>query len=375
MLTFLAQNFRVLRRLTWPLHGVSVLTGANGAGKTTALLGLKTLRAAYDRSLPEAVSLMGGSYNLRNHLATEDEPIELGLQAGDLSWRVRLIPRAATVDHLTDESLVRGDQTIFVRDSLGNFFYRGDRQELSAAAAERLGLRWVAEAHPDDQDAGEMAAIVRRIQVFYDPDLRGLRVEGSRATEDRHMNSSGRNVLTMLRKWRDRRVDKHRFHFVDEGLKAAFPRAYASIDFESSGQTISAQIYRPGDDTPTPLNHEANGLLAMMILLAQLASADPGGLIAIDEAENSLHPFAIRSLVRRARGFARQQGLSVLLTTHSPVLLDEFNAEPEQIFVLEGRPDEPLPVRLDKLRSREWLASYTLGELYAGGEFAANENV
>ena len=34
-----------------------------------------------------------------------------------------------------------------------------------------------------------------------------------------------------------------------------------------------------------------------------------------------------------------------------------------------------LRVRLDTMRDRTWLSSYTLGELYVGGEFAANKKV
>jgi predicted ATPase len=375
MLTLHARNFYALRSLAWPLADMSILTGANGAGKTTALLALKVLRAAFDRGLPEAVSLsLGGSYNLKNHEAAEDEPVELGLDAGDLSWRVRLTPRAATVGYLTDERLTQGDETIFSRDSLGNFTYRGQRQELAPSAAERLGLRLVVEGHPDDADAARMAKLVRNIQVFYDPDLRGLREGGSRATEDRHLHTRGRNVFTMLRKWRDRREDAARFAFVHEGLKAAFPGVYGELEFDAGGQTITARVYRPGDETPNPISHEANGLVAMVLLLAQVAGSEPGALVAIDEPEHALHPYAIRRFVRLARAWARQHDLTIVLTTHSPVLLDEFNGEPDRIFVLE-RGRATLPVRLDELRAREWLASYTLGELYAGGEFAANEKV
>lgn len=372
MLTLHAQNFRVLRRLKWPIRDVSVLTGANGAGKSTVLLALKVIRAALERGLSEAVSVsLGGSYNLKNHEADEDEPIELGLDAGDLSWRIRLIPRGATVDYLADESLTRGGEPIFVRDSLGGFFYRGERQEMGGTAAERLGLRWVAEAHPEDTDASQMATLVRRIQVFYDPDLRGLRENGSRATEDRHLHSRGRNVFTMLRKWRDRREDQPRFNFVHEGLRSAFPSLYDALDFDAS-LTVSARVFRPGDETPNPISHEANGLVAALLLFAQVASAEDGGVVAIDEPEHALHPYAIRRFMRLTRSWAERHDLAIVLTTHSPVLLDEFKSEPDRVFVLE-RDHETLPVRLDEIHDREWLASYSLGELYMGGEFAANE--
>jgi predicted ATPase len=376
MLTLHVQNLRVLRLVRWQLSGVSVLTGANGAGKTTALLALRTIRAAFRGGLPEAVSnSLGGSYGLRNRAADADEPVELGLDVGDVSWRVRLTPRAATVDHVTDERLTQGAETIFVRDGLGNFFYRGERKELSPAAAEHLGLRWVAETYPDDRAAAELASAVERMQVFYNPDLRGLREGGSRATDDRHLQANGRNVFTMLRKWRDRREDRPRFEFVHAGLRAAFPGVYQDLDFVT-GQTISANVFRPGDETPTPVSHEANGFLSMLVALAQVASTEDGGLVAIDEPENSLHPYAIRRFVRLSREFARQRGLTIVLTTHSPVLLDEFNGEPNRVFVLdraEMQKGTPLPVPLDELRDREWLANYTLGELYTGGEFAANE--
>jgi hypothetical protein len=55
MLTLHVPNLRALRLVRWPLAGVSVRTGANGAGKTTTLLARRTIRAAFERGLPEAV--------------------------------------------------------------------------------------------------------------------------------------------------------------------------------------------------------------------------------------------------------------------------------------------------------------------------------
>ena len=243
---------------------------------------------------------------------------------------------------------------------------------MSALASEKLAVRLLAEAYPEDQAVAAMAECLRSIHVFYDPDLRGLRESGSRTTENRHLHSNGRNVLTMLRRWRDRRADAMRFELVHNGLKEAFPGVYSSLDFVDSGQTLTANVFREGREEGTPLSHEANGVLALMLLLAQLAAAPDHGIVAIDEPEHALHPFAIRAFIRLARTWARQHDLAVVLTTHSPVLLDAFQGEPERIFVLD-RGSEVLPVRLDQLRNRDWLAEYTLGELYVNGEFAANE--
>src|SRR5437016_1374846 len=105
MTTFYFQNIHALRHFRWTPSAVSVLTGANGSGKSTVLLLLRALRTAFDRGLPEAVSQMGGAHDLRNHDAPPDEPMAMGLDDGELSWRVLLSPRGASAGYLTEELL------------------------------------------------------------------------------------------------------------------------------------------------------------------------------------------------------------------------------------------------------------------------------
>jgi AAA domain, putative AbiEii toxin, Type IV TA system len=314
--------------------------------------------------------MLGGSYNLRHHDAPADEPIELGLDVEDLSWRVRLVPRGASVAQVSHESLKQGEVTIFEREASNNFVYAGAPER--PPAGNRIGLEWAVMLHPEDTRVSRVADVIRNLGVFYDPDLRGLREGGARASDDAELHLHGHNVVAVLRKWRDRRDDRPRFDFVDQGLRSAFPALYDGLDFETAGQTVSASVYRSGDATPNPIRDEANGVLAMMVHLAQVASGEEGGLVAIDEPETSLHPYAIRRLVSLTQAWAERRDLTVLLTTHSPVLLDELNGAPDRVFVLErGHPT--LPVRLDEMYDRSWLASYTLGDLYVGGEFASNE--
>ena len=52
------------------------------------------------------------------------------------------------------------------------------------------------------------------------------------------------------------------------------------------------------------------------------------------------------------------------------MVLDQFKEEPDHLFVMEpGR--DVLPVRLDEVRNREWLAQFSLGDLYKAGDFGA----
>jgi AAA15 family ATPase/GTPase len=110
----------------------------------------------------------------------------------------------------------------------------------------------------------------------------------------------------------------------------------------------------------------------MLVLLCDVAAAEPGGVVAIDEPENALHPFAIREFLRRAEQRARQHDLTVVLTTHSPVVLNHFTQEPSRIHVLRAM-DPSMPVRLDEIKSPEWLADFCLGDLYENCEFGAND--
>jgi predicted ATPase len=94
--------------------------------------------------------------------------------------------------------------------------------------------------------------------------------------------------------------------------------------------------------------------------------------VAFDEVESRLHPHAIRSLLATMREEVEARGLTVILTTHSPVVMNEFRDTPEQVFVLEPSPDHPtVPNALSVLHAEAWLAQAKLGTLYDQLAFAA----
>lgn len=367
------RNLRALKKVNWcPEPPVTVLIGANGAGKTTLLQTLKLLSLAYQRGLAAAVSIVFlGSSNLRTWGISEEEPLEIGLDIGEVSWRIQLVEREGSVDYLNNEHLSERGRVIFSRDSLGEFSYAGERIEPS----QQLGLRALMDRGVHDPALRVMAVFLQNISVYHDSDLWTLRHKGSDTTEDRNLNPRGNNALALLRRWHQERANNHRYRFVIEGLAAAFPNTFETMDFVEAGNTLVARIYRPGKEMPSPLSDEANGILQLLILFCEIAGTENESVIAIDEPENSLHPYALRAFLRRTTRWAREHNLTVLLATHSTVLLDELTGNPEQIYVMK-KPDgdEYMPSRLDRLYDSEWLEGFKLGDLYEQGEIGSNED-
>lgn len=365
-------NLRALHQVAWKPEPLSVLIGANGVGKTTLLQTLRLLRLAYERDLPEAVKqVLRGIGNLKTWGALEEDSVQICINLGEISWQVELVPREGSVDYVAPERLVEQGREIFSRDSLGGFYYKEERIEPSP----QLGLRALMDRGIHEPALRSMARFFQRIAVYADFDLWTLRNEGSKTSEDRLLHSRGGNALTLLRRWHQTKADNHRYQFVLEGLSAAFPNTFAEMDFVEAGNTLVARIYRPGQEFPSPLADEANGVLQLLVLFCAVASAEDESVIAIDEPENSLHPYALRVFLRRTSRWARQHNLTVILATHSTVLLDELTGNPEQVFVMKSKElGEAIPTRLDNLCEIEWLEKFKLGDLYEQGEIGSNED-
>ncbi|OQW92722.1 MAG: hypothetical protein BWK79_14085 [Beggiatoa sp. IS2] len=370
------RNLRALTRVDWSPELLSVIIGANGTGKTTLLFALKLLRVAYERGLPEAISqILGGSNNLKTWGISEEVPIEIGLEIGSAKWIVRLVAREGSVNYLTHECLTDKEREIFSRDTLGTFLHGGKQIELTPEQQKLLGLRVLMDRGVIEPALRKVSLFLQRIAVYHDPDLWTLRHQGSKTSEDRILHSRGVNAISLLRRWYQDRINHDRYRFVVEGLATAFPNTFKELDFIEAGNTLVARIYCPGRELPSPLADEANGVLQLLILFCTIAGTEDESVVAIDEPENSLHPYALRAFLRRTSRWARQHKLTVLLATHSTVLLDELSATPEQVYVMKANePDGFVPTRLDQLCDREWLKDFKLGDLYEQGEIGSNED-
>lgn len=102
------------------------------------------------------------------------------------------------------------------------------------------------------------------------------------------------------------------------------------------------------------------GMTWYLLHLIALLKAEKNTVLAFESPEISLHPSAIRHLIKTFNHFAKEMELIILLVTYSNVILNEFTKNPQNILVVS--PNKTIP--LNEIYSENWLRHFMLGDLY-----------
>jgi predicted ATPase len=362
--TLKAEGFKGLRRFVWSPSGVNLLVGPNGSGKTTALRLLEVLRRSLASDFEAGIALFGPG-PMRHLDLQSNEVCALGVEVGDLFWAI------------APEHTVRVFERV-IRNSDGEILVERGRGERDAFAFgykvqvdDRMALGMADYLDLDEeQRLRPLLQLIKGSRYYARYRLEVLADVGSPQNRDVRLDTDGRNLFTVLRNWRDLSEHEARWDFVFQRMRALFPWLHR-FDFDSLARRVVAQaVHRDWKEEKLGPTDWADGFFMSLLHLTALASSDPGGVVAIDEPENSLHPALVRAVIEAMRDWSAQQDVTVLLATHSPVVLDCFREEPDQVYVMEvGRRE--LPVALTELQKREWLDHYSLGDLYAQLEVGA----
>ncbi len=287
--------------------------------------------------------------------------MDFSLQLGNSTWRI-----VTTSDEIGEfEFLNEGDLQLGARQD--DYLELGGKE---LPPDERSLLRVASDTFQLSADATILRNLLQSYRCYVEYHLAHLRESGSTTTSDKTLDLHGRNVFSLLRNWRDARADRIRYDFVMDNLRKLFPDVFADLDYETAGTTVTVRVLTPKLDKSYPITFAPNGLLVALLHLCAVASVPNEGVVAIDEVENSLHPFAIKHLIEAFRTWSAKTNSTVLLATHSPVVLDQFRECPEQVFVMEkGQRTNPMP--LPKVRDPEYLSHFSLGDLYAHLEFGS----
>jgi predicted ATPase len=338
------EGFTSIRSATLALNDVNVLVGANGAGKSNFIRALGLLGRIVDRELGLYVGLSGGAGALLNADPAEPRRILLDVVFDYGGYTAALIPAAGDTLIFSVESFFAPGQETIV--DLG----RGHRE----SALAEPGTPFAAEAE-------ELVETLRGCRVFHFQDTsRDAPVKQQGYTSDnRSLHPDAGNLAAVMLRLRD--GDPGRYRRIVRTVKqvAPFFRDFV-LEPELANDRVRLRWRQEGSDTVLPADALSDGTLRFICLAALLGQPELPGLIVLDEPELGLHPFAIVQLAGMLRAVSQES--QVLLATQSVTLMNQF--ELGDLVIVERRDGASVFERPDPGRLSQWLAEYSLGELW-----------
>lgn len=358
MITTLAvHGYRSLRELVLPMRPVTVVTGENGAGKSSLYRALRLLAATASTGVITPLARDGG---LQRVLWAGPEHVSRSMRSGDapvqgahkrtapvsLMLGIAGCGEDGDLGYLIDIGLPpRGNPTVFEHDPQikREELFSGPVLRRGTAIASRKNTRVSVEVDAgreivmDDLSAREsmlsellspdlspeLLLMRRRLRSwrFYDSFRTDVEAPSRRASlttwtpvlaDDGHDLAAA--VATIGESaWSDP---------FDEAVERAFPGT--RVDVASKGDQLELAVRQPGMLRALTGAELSDGTLRFVLLCTALLSPQPPGLLVLNEPETSLHPEVLPVLAGLIAEVARRT--QVLVVSHSAALIEPLTA-------------------------------------------------
>lgn len=361
------RNYKSLAQVVVPLNRLTVLVGPNGSGKSNFTDALRFITDALSGTLSLAIKQRGGIGAVRR--ISIGHPHNFGIRlkmsladavSVDFSFEIASAPDG--------NFLVRRERCV-VKRVLGEDLYEvqngtfttpvpGIRAQI---APDRFALTIVSattEFRPVFDFLSRMrfySLVPDRIREIQDPDSGDV------------LRRDGSNAAAVLRELQ--RKNRDDYDRVCRLLSKIVP-GVNSVEYQSLVQKETLQFKQDvGGTYPWAFNalSMSDGTLRALGLLLAIYQPSTPTLVVIEELESTIHPAALDVLVQVLKD--GQHRTQVLVTTHSPHVLDDKTISAENIRVVENERGNTIISAMGQL-SRESVRQrlYSAGELMRSGE-------
>ena len=347
------ENYRSIRSLDVELAPLTVVTGANGVGKSNLYRCLELLGAAARGDLAPRLAREGGLKSAfwagdawrteaeRERLAHSAKKgpvqIRLAVQLGDFEYGLAIGAPRPTDAALALDPVVKEEQVRLRRK--GRWSTQAQRKGplLNARNAEgrmELALRdlWLFETALSCVSGlsgmPELDLLRRRLadMRFYHQ----LRCDGEAGTRraqpaimTTNVMSSGENWSTALASLNVIEQDGFRDSDAARAVAAAFPGG--ELEIRGTESEVWVDLRTAEFRRPFAAQELSDGTLRFLILVAALTALRPPSFIALNEPESSLHESLIEPLADLIASAAERT--QILVVTHSLSLADRLDME------------------------------------------------
>ena len=361
------RNFKaVVDSKTVKLGPLTAFIGNNGAGKSSLIEALETYQAIVRDGLDLAMQRWLGIEHVRHKAQEAKErmgqlvnPISFELALGESPRKVRRLAMTVNNDPaanrmlIASERMTRLDGTWTERDPGGSLQSYGPGRSMLPYAL--------------DEDLVRAAVEVLAWQFLtLSPERMGLPVPQQRTKGAVRLANDGSNVADFLLDLR--RQDANAFNGIVETMAFVLPYAKDIQPTLTSSEIERKAWLQLSEDTfKVPGWLLSTGTLRMLALLALLRHPSPPPLIVVEEIENGLDPRSIHLIVEEIRSAVLAGVTQVVVTTHSPYLLDLLTLE-HLVVVERDAEGHPRFIRpADHKNLQAWAQEFAPGKLYTMG--------
>ncbi|MDN5721901.1 MAG: AAA family ATPase [Corynebacterium sp.] len=332
-----ASNWRNFKALDFEISNRLFAVGPNASGKSNLLDLFRFLGdiAAAGGGLSAAMADRGGLSKVKSLFARNHDKgrlvLDVELSDGDDTWRY----------HLSIKGEGKGRNRPLVHEEIveHNGATLLNRPDANDAADPELLTQTNLEQISANQKFRELAEYFAKVRYFHlvpqiirDPGRVGAGsgdIFGTSFTADINaVPSRTRNA------WLRR---------MEGALQAAVPEFESlALEVDPSGQPHLVAGYRNWRQSPTRQSEVdfSDGTLRLIGLLWTIVSAPAnGGILLLEEPELSLNSAIVRNLASVLAMAQRDRSMQVILSTHSPDLLDDEGVLPSEILVLQPTDD------------------------------------
>ena len=327
------------------LGSINVLIGANGAGKSNFIGFFKLIGRILDKQLQAYVGDAGGPDAVLHFGRKKTELLNAELYFGNNGYRFKL---KATQDN----------RMMFAHEAL----WWNMKGEWDAASGH---------FETEFKDKGSHGAIWRytvpamqswRVYHFHDTSISALVKQVHGATDNEYLREDARNLAAFLKRLKEHH-NKHYERIVKSiQMVAPFFGDFLLRPYAGTPDQIELEWTEASQDVPFKASALSDGTLRFICLTTVLLQPEDfmPATILIDEPELGLHPFAITMLGAMMKSTSQQH--QIIVSTQSVELVNEFDVE--DLIVVDKQGGASAFSRPDEAVLHEWLADYSLGDLW-----------
>ncbi|WP_427922820.1 AAA family ATPase [Streptomyces sp. cg40] len=344
------EGYKSIKRVDLGLGALTVLVGANGAGKSNFVDAFELLGRIVSGDLSLEVGLQGGAQAML-HASAKTAP--------DLRIRIEPVDDELMAAYVVALRPSANDELIFAREVVES--PRKPRITLGEGHRESKLAR--GEVYRDEIVQGwsrTLGVLFSGCRVYHFQDTSRFAPvkQAGYSSDSETLHPDAGNLAAFLHRMKEQHPVDYRKVLRTIQAVAPYFRDFV-LNEETSGR-IRLRWQQAGADAVLPAEALSDGTLRFICLTTLLLQPYPPELLVLDEPELGLHPFAITVLAEMIRtATARSQ---VIVATQSVTLLDEF--ELSELVIAERVEGATELRRPDPEALAAWLDDYSLGDLW-----------